>query len=223
MDRRLLDYLGRFVTDSRKRLIEEVLRQRTRAITVVLEDIYQPQNASAVIRTCDCFGIQDLHVIEQLHKFRVNPKVVHGASKWVDIHHFSGSPSNTEECIRILRAKGYRILATTPDPGAAPLYDVPLDQPAAVLFGTEKTGLTREAFSLADERVTVPMYGFTESLNLSVSASLVLSILRNKLQESGLHWHLSEAEKNEIRLKWYRHSVSHPDILVREFMKSLKD
>ncbi len=223
MDSRLLAYMGEFVTGSRKELIEKVLTKRTRMLTVVLEDIYQPQNASAVIRTCDCFGIQDLHVIENNNQFHINPNVVHGASKWVDLYRYSGHGANTEECIRLLREKGYRILATTPDPSAMHVYDYSLDQPAAVLFGTEKTGLTKTAFSMADQAVTIPMFGFTESLNLSVSASLVLSILREKLEESPLSWQLTAEEKDEIRLKWYRHSVSRSDILEREFMKNLRE
>ncbi len=223
MDPRLIAYFSTYVTDNRKDLIEQILTKRTRAITVVLEDIYQSQNASAVVRSCDCFGIQDLHVIENSNTFTLNPNVVHGASKWVDLHRYDQAENNTAECIKLLRGKGYKILATTPDPTAVPIYDYSLDEPTAVLFGTEKTGLSETAFQLADATVTIPMFGFTESLNLSVSASLVLSILRDKLAENSLDWQLSSGERDEIRLKWYKLSVSRADILEREFMKSLKE
>ncbi len=221
MDARLLAYIGEYVTDNRKILISQILAKRTRTMTVVLEDIYQSQNASAVIRTCDCFGIQDLHVVENKNTFKVNPKVVHGASKWVTVHSYNSAEENTEECIKSLRAKGYRIVATTPRQDAPKVYDYTFDQPTAVLFGTELTGLSETAFQLADEELTIPMYGFTESLNLSVSVSLVTSILRDKLNDSGLEWALSREEKDELRLKWYKHSVSRADILEREFMKNL--
>lgn len=223
MDYRLLELLGTYLTEGRKKLMGEVLKNRTRMITVVLEDIYQSQNASAVVRTCDCFGIQDLHVIENFNKFYLHPKVVNGASKWVDIKQYNGPDRNTESCLHSLRDQGYYLLATTPDPNATPVYEYPMDRPTAVLFGTELTGLSPKARELADNHITVPMYGFSESLNLSVSVSLVLSIFREILDNSGVQWQLSTAEMDEIRLKWYKQSISNSAILEREFMKTLKE
>jgi tRNA (guanosine-2'-O-)-methyltransferase len=141
----------------------------------------------------------------------------------VDIHQYNGPAGNTEDCIKSLRKQGYFILATTPDASAQPIYEYPMNCKTAVLFGTEQTGLTDKALSLADGSVTIPMYGFSESMNLSVSVSLVASILREILDTSGMKWQLSQQEMDEIRLKWYKHSVSRSDILEREFMKTLRE
>jgi tRNA (guanosine-2'-O-)-methyltransferase len=223
MNHGLLDLLGTYLTEGRKKLMGEVLQNRTRMITVVLEDIYQSQNASAVVRTCDCFGIQDLHVIENFNKFHLHPKVVNGASKWVNIKQYNEPGGNTEKCLHSLRDQGYYLLATTPDPKATPVYEYSMDQPTAILFGTELTGLSSKAMKLADAQITVPMYGFTESLNLSVSVSLVLSIFREILDNSATPWRLSQEEMDEIRLKWYKQSISNSAVLEREFMKTLKE
>jgi tRNA (guanosine-2'-O-)-methyltransferase len=200
----------------------EVLHNRTRYITVVLEDIYQSQNASAAVRTCDCFGVQDLHIVENRHVYKLNPKVVHGASKWVDMHRYEETVNNTTCCLETLRSAGYRIVGTTPSKIAKSVHDLDIDKPTALVFGTEATGLSEAAVGLCDEMVTYPMYGFTESLNISVSVSLCLSSLISRLRISDVNWHLPEKEKEALRLQWYKNSVQRPDILEREFYKKLQ-
>ncbi|MCA6074606.1 TrmH family RNA methyltransferase [Fulvivirga sedimenti] len=221
-DRLLLEYFSGFVSESRKELMDQVLSDRTRQVTVVLEDIYQSQNASAVVRTCDCFGIQDLYIIENRHEYNLNPRVVHGASKWINMYRFNTSENNTSECLTLLKQKGYTIVGTTPDKTAMSIYDLDPEVKPAILFGTEALGLSETAIDLCDQMVTYPMYGFTESLNISVSVSLCLSAVIPALRNSSDSWQLTDAEKDELRLSWYRQSVNRYDILEREFLKKLK-
>ncbi|MTI26544.1 TrmH family RNA methyltransferase [Fulvivirga kasyanovii] len=218
---KVLDFLSTYVTEHKKGLIDEVLSRRTRHLTFVLEDIYQSQNASAVVRTCDCFGIQDLHVIENKHSFELNPRVVHGASKWVNVHHYQEAENNTKACFDTLRKKGYKIMATSPDKGCLSVHDVDISEPIALVFGTEITGISEFTKSQADGLVTIPMYGFSESLNISVSAAICANILIEKLFRSEINWTLTEDEKNEIKLNWYRTIVSRSEILEKQFLKSL--
>ena len=105
---KLVRYLSQFVAEERLDLFEKVLENRTHYITVVLEDIYQTQNASAVLRTCDCFGLQDIHIIENQNRFKVNARVTHGSAKWVNLHRYKTLQNNTPDALAALKAQGYR-------------------------------------------------------------------------------------------------------------------
>ncbi len=217
----VLRYLAGYISDHKIDLIDQALEKRTRHLTVVLEDIYQPQNASAVIRTADCFGIQDVHIIEHKHKFRLNPRVVHGSSKWVDVHQYEEEGMNAEKCISTLKTQGFRIVATVPDQSAKPFQSIDLSQKSALVFGTEMTGISDYVKENADELVTIPMYGFTESFNISVSVAIILNTLAEKLFSSNHDWRLNEEEKKQLRLSWYRKIVNRSDLLEKEYLKTL--
>ena len=217
-DDSLAEYLSRFVTEERLARILQVLSERTRYLTVVLEDIYQPHNASAVLRTCDAFGIQDVHVIENRNTYEINRNVELGTAQWLTLRRYRDAASNTETAVSELRAAGYRIVATSPHARQQSLEQFDLDAgPAAILFGTEKEGLSQTALSLADELVSIPMYGFVESFNISVSAALVLHQLTGRLRESGIDYSLSPRERAELYLHWLRGSISRVDALEREY------
>lgn len=217
-DQALLDFLYQFLTDERKQRFEEVLQWRTRHITVVLEDIFQSHNASAVLRSCDLTGVQDIHVIENNYVFDVNPDVVMGSTKWLDIHRYNELDFNTPVVIDQLKAKGYQIVATCPHRDDFTPETLPLDQPVALVFGTEKTGISDEVMNHADRFVRIPMYGFTESYNISVSAALMVYTLTHRLHEmSDVDWHLSEEEKKEIRLEWSRRTLNRRRQYERKF------
>lgn len=213
-------HLEEFSSEKRINLINSNVNNRTRYITIVLEDIFQPQNASAVIRSCDCFGIQDLHVIENTNQYSLNPDVVMGASKWVDLHRYNKKNNNTLDTIEHLKKQGYRIVATTPHTNETLLPDFDLRKgKAAFFFGTELTGLSDDVLENADEFVKIPMYGFTESFNISVSAALVLNHLANDLRRSGVNWQLTEEEKLELKINWLKKSVRSGEQIFQEFVK----
>ena len=209
-----IHFLSEYLTERRKSLIDTVLSKRTRYVTVVLEDIYKPQNASAVLRTCECQGIQDLHIIEKNHLYEVNPDVVKGASKWLTIYKYEKEEGDTtRKCFDHLRKNGYRIVATDPR-GKRPVQEVGLDQKIALVFGTEYEGLSETAKENCDELVNIPMYGFTESYNLSVSAAICLQSLTTQLRGSEVNWQLTEEEREALKLLWYKGQVRDADAMI---------
>lgn len=222
MDEKLIKYLAKLITEERWLLMNKIITERSRYITVVLEDIFQPHNASAVLRTCDCFGVQDVHIIENRNKYTVNPDVALGASKWLNLKTYSDKEENTVECINQLKEKGYRIVATTPHTNDVKLEEFDLSKgKVALMFGSEQPGLTKTALNHADEFLKIPMFGFTESFNISVSASIILHHLRWKLNQSNINWQLSKAEKNEILLNWLRQSIKRSDVIEKDFLKRI--
>lgn len=220
MSENLINYLNSFVTDQRAQLFNDVIKDRTRYITVVLEDINHPYNASAILRTCDCFGIQDVHIIENENKYEVNPFVALGANRWIDINKYNKSENNTLETIEKLKKENYRIVATTPH-----INDVSLDEfditkgKTALFFGTELHGLSKTVIDNADDFIKIPMFGFTESFNISVSAAIILYQLVQKVRKSPINWQLSTDEQNQIRLNWLKLSIKKSDLIVDEYFK----
>jgi tRNA (guanosine-2'-O-)-methyltransferase len=219
----LIDHLSGFVTENRLSLFRKVLGERTRYITVLLEDIYQSQNASAVLRTCDCTGIQDLHIVEQQNEYEINRDVALGANLWLSLHYYNEGSDNIYSAVKTLRKQGYRIVATSPHKEGVTPESFNLEQGKAVLlFGTELNGLTERALELADEFIQIPMVGFTESYNISVSAALALYSLRKRLELSALEWRIEEDEKNELLLKWLRTSIKMSGQIETKFIQEYR-
>ncbi len=216
----LIRFLETVMKEDRIKLIEKNVNERTRYVTVVLENIFQPQNASAVMRSCDCFGVQDLHVIENSNEYELNPDVVMGSSKWVDLKRYNSKDENTLDAINSLKKEGYRIVATSPHTNDVLLPDFDLTKgKSAFFFGTELTGLSDVVLDNADEFVKIPMYGFTESFNISVSASLVLNHLASTLRCSDVDWELTETEKLDLKLEWCLKSVKSGEKMINRFKK----
>tara|TARA_R110002096_G_scaffold393627_6_gene588669 strand:+ start:3020 stop:3685 length:666 start_codon:yes stop_codon:yes gene_type:complete len=212
-DEELIEFLGDYVTDNKKEKIAAVLNERTRHFTVMLEDIYQPHNASACLRSADCLGVQDVHIIERQHAYRPNARVSLGSSKWLTLHQYH----QTASCIDSLKVRGYRLVATTPNEDGYDLTTLPIDKPIALLFGTEEDGLSEAALEAADDTLRLPMHGFTQSYNISVTVALTLSRLAERLREASFDWHLSEKEKTDLTLAFYRRIVSRHELLEQKF------
>ncbi|MFM8911429.1 MAG: TrmH family RNA methyltransferase [Flammeovirgaceae bacterium] len=221
-DELLLQHLQQYLTDHRKQTIERVLSQRTRHITVVLENILQPHNMSAVVRTCECYGLQNLYIIDDNNHFETNKRVLKGSNKWIDIFRYKAKKvRNTGPCLADLKSAGYRILVTHPDAEGVSIEDVNVSEKLAVVMGNESEGVSAEALQLADQKVYIPMVGFTESMNISVSAAICMHALLPKLRRSSTQWHLTEEEKNEIRLQWMKKSIRRSDLIEQEFLRSI--
>ncbi len=216
--KKYLTYLESFITENKRTLFDTIIMQRTKYITLALEDIYQSQNASAVLRTCDCFGIQDVHIIENRYSYSVNPDVALGSTKWLNLNKYNKGENNTLDCYQTLRDQGYRIVATTPHINDTLLDELSLDTKIALVFGTELEGLSDVAIEHADAYVKIPMYGFTESFNISVSAAISLHYLTEKLRKSELNWQLKEEELIDTRLMWAKSAVKHPEAHEKNFM-----
>jgi tRNA (guanosine-2'-O-)-methyltransferase len=170
----LINYLSSFISETRRAKFDEVLKYRTRHFTLVLEDLYQPHNASAVLRSCDIFGIQDIHIIENKNAYTVNKDIAMGSPKWLNLYKYRKEENNSLTCINNLKQKGYRVIATSPNEQVTTIDELPIDKPLALFFGTELTGISETVMEHADEFVKIPMYGFTESFNISVSAALCM-------------------------------------------------
>ena len=202
-DLNYLAYLETFLTDNRKLKFQKVLGNRTNHFTVAIEDVFQMHNTSAVMRSCEVFGIQQLNVIEEKYGKSIDKEIAMGAQKWVDVYRFD----SIGECIRSVKEKGYQIIATTPHENDCLLEDFDIAKPSALFFGTERNGLSEEILSQADGFLKIPMVGFTESLNISVSAAIIIQNLMHRLRNSDIDWHLSEAEILEKRLLWAKNSI----------------
>lgn len=214
VDLQLLEYLEDFISEERKDRFLEVLEERTKYITVAIEDVFQLHNTSAVIRSCEIFGIQEAHVIEGRFGKRLDKNIAMGAEKWVDVHRYE----NTLDCISTLRSHGYSIIATTPHEETCLLNDFSIDSKTALVFGTEKEGLSDEALREADGFLKIPMAGFTESFNISVSAAIILQNLTEKLKKTDVNWQLNETEKLAKRLDWTKKSIKSIDAIMARYV-----
>jgi tRNA (guanosine-2'-O-)-methyltransferase len=222
MNKQLIEFFETFVNPNRVTLLNNRLNDRTNYLTVVLEDVFQPQNVSAVLRTCECFGIQDVHVVEERNAYRVNPDIVLGAEQWLSLYKYGGTENNTEFALKTLKDKGYRIIATSPHRNDVDLHNFNLQNgKAALVFGTELTGISDTVHKYADEYLKIPMYGFTESLNVSVSAAIIIQYLTNKLRETDIEWRLTEQEKQTLKLLWLKNSIRKPNIIEKYFFKNI--
>ena len=218
----ILVELHKFLKPQRIERFEEVLSNRTKHFTVAVENIYQSHNASAVLRTCDCFGVQDLHVIANQNQYELSKDVAMGAEKWVDMHSYYEKENNTQDCIDELKSQGFQIVATTPHTDDVLLPDFDVTKKSAFFFGPEISGLSDIVLDQADAFVRIPMYGFTESYNISVSAALVLHDVVNRLKKSEVDWALSEQDLMDKRIDWASKSLkSGPQILEQLLKKGI--
>ncbi|BDC98720.1 tRNA (guanosine(18)-2'-O)-methyltransferase [Persicobacter psychrovividus] len=217
-----VEYFRPYITEAKVNLLEKVMDQRTRQITVILEDVYKPHNASAVFRNCDCFGLQDLHIINNSSEYEINPNVSKGASNWVSMHRYEKEGAkNTADCYANLKAQGYTIYATSPNVEGKTLDQVDLSGKVAIAFGNEADGLSEEALASADHHLRIPMYGFTESFNISVTTALCLHHLVERLRKERKDWHLSEEERQFLRSVWYTGLVRHADLHIKRIIEEL--
>jgi tRNA (guanosine-2'-O-)-methyltransferase len=181
-------------------------------VTAVTEDLYDPHNISAVLRSCDGFGLQTAHIIEVNNPYRVSPGVAKGASKWLDIERHQ----NTTDALRSLKSRGFAICCTTPHTDDTTPDDLPLDRPVALVFGSEGPGISDEARAEADYFVRIPMFGFTESYNISVAAALTLQTVTHRVRSNpDLDWRLPQTEHNRILGDWASRTVKDADGLLQ--------
>jgi len=213
----LIAFLAQFVTRKRRQKMNDVLDYRTRQITVVLEDIRNPQNSNAVMRSAECLGVQDIHLIENRYQYGPTLAVSRGATKWLSLHHYDETEWNTPNAYQSLRDAGYMVVATTPDDGSLKLSELPVDHKIALVFGNEEEGATPYAIEQADATLRLPMFGFTQSYNISVSAAFAISHLVKHLHASDIPWQLTENERQELKLDWYRKTIENYELVETRF------
>jgi len=212
-DLKLLAYLEGYLTESRKEKFSKVLSQRTKHFTVATEDVFQLHNTSAVIRSCDVFGIQEVNIIEERNSKRIDREIAMGAQKWVDLNRFG----SVKDCMADLKLNGYQIVATTPHTNDCELHEFYVTKKSCFFFGRETEGLSEDVLNEADCFLKIPMVGFTESLNISVSAAIILEHVTTKLRKTNVNWQLTEEEMFEKRLDWIKKTIRSYDEIVQRF------
>ena len=210
-----LNYLEGFLTENRKAKFLEILQFRTKHFTVAIEDVFQMHNTSAVMRSCDVFGIQELHVVEQKYGKSIDAEIAMGAQKWVDVYQYQSNQS----CINALKEKGYQIVATSPHIDSCFLDDFDVSKQSALFFGTERDGLSEEVLNQADCFLKIPMVGFTESLNISVAAAISIQNLTHRLRKSDIEWRLTDEEIFCKRLDWAKKSIKDIGRIEERFLE----
>ena len=223
VDEKLLQYFEGYLTEKRKVLFKKVLEDRTRHFTVVLEDIFQSHNTSAVLRTCDIFGIQDIHVIENKYNQKVSKHVAKGSQKWLSINRYKSDGDNTKTCLESLKSKGYQIIATTPHNNSCLLEDFDINKKSAFVFGVEAEGVSYYVKQNADGYLKIPMVGFTESLNISVAAAIILQKITSKLRNSNSNWKLSNVEKKTLYFNWIKGTIKNVIKIEEYYQQKLKN
>ena len=216
VDLDLLAYLESFLTEERRNRFREVLDFRTKFLTIAAEDVFQQHNASAIVRSSDVFGLQEVHLIEGRFGKRVDKNIAMGAQQWVDIKSYK----NARECAEALKSEGYKIIATMPSGNAIPLDEFTITEKTVLFFGTEKEGLSPEIVQKADDFLQIPMVGFSESLNVSVSAAIILQKLTTDLRRSDLNWRLNEEEKQAKLLDWTKKTIKNVDQIIERYKEA---
>lgn len=220
VDEKVLEAFYNMVSESKQDIYDSIAADRTNYLSVVMESISKEHNSSAVLRTCDCFGIQNLHTIEKGNKIHEPMRdIALGAGNWVYLHTHDGENPSVS-CLKELKKKGYKIVATTPHTDID-INDIVIDQPIALVFGTELTGISKEVEEMADELVRIPMYGFTESFNISVSAAVALNILRHKLEQSDIDWKLSKEEQVKLKIEWCAKIIKEGEDVEKEIRRRI--
>lgn len=217
-DLQLLEHLETYLTPERKARFDTVLPNRTKHFTVATEDVYQLHNTSAVIRSCDVFGIQEVHIVEERNSKRIDREIAMGSQKWVDLKRFH----TVKDCIKSLKENGYQIVATTPHENDQVLSDFDISKKSCFFFGRETEGLSQDVLENADCYLKIPMVGFTESLNISVSAAIILQDVTNKLRQSNVNWQLTNQEQLEKRFDWISKTLKSYDDIVERFYEKKK-
>lgn len=213
----LTEYLEGFVSERRRGRLHDVLKERTNHMTLVLEDVYQTHNFSAVLRSADIFGIQTTNFIENRNKYKISEDVSMGSTQWLTLNRYQNHENNTKACLTDLKSKGYRIVATSLHKNSVTLEDLDVSKPFALVFGTELTGITPDVVEMADDFVKLPMYGFTESFNISVCAALCMHSLSTRIRKEVPDYGLSDAEKEDIYIEWLKASIRKNDLIIKEF------
>lgn len=218
MDIQLLEHLETYLTPRRKLRFDSVLPNRTKHFTVATEDVFQLHNTSAVMRSCDVFGIQEVHIIEEKNAKTIDREIAMGAQKWVDLNRYQSAG----QCISDLKEKGYQIVATTPHTNDCELHEFDITKKSCFFFGRETEGLSQEVLDQADCYLKIPMVGFTESLNISVSAAIILQHVTTKLRQSAINWQLTEHELLEKRLDWCKKTIKSYEKITERFYENKK-
>lgn len=214
-----IEFLSELMLPQRFEVFKNVLDNRTKYITVCLENLFYAQNASSIIRSCEAFGIQNIHIVENICPFKANADIVRGTDKWLNIKRYA-QDDGIEQLVGKLKEDGYRIVSTSPHKSGKSCEQIDISKgKIALFFGTEKTGISDKLEALSDEFITIPMYGFVESLNVSVCSAISLQALTKRLHDSTIDWSLTQQDKLELLNKWMKYSIKDSERILKTRLK----
>jgi tRNA (guanosine-2'-O-)-methyltransferase len=216
----LLPKLLTMVSDNKNELFADILCKRTRHLSIVIENMYQEQNASAIVRSADCLGVQDVHIIENNNELKINEDIAMGSDNWMTIKQYYKEENNTLSCLNQLKSEGYKIAVTSPHQDDMLISELSVEDKTALVFGTEMTGVSEIAKKNADVFVKIPMYGFTESYNLSVSAGICMYDFIHRLKSSTTNWELSDTDRDDILFEWLKHTIDRSDKVIEHLISN---
>ncbi len=204
----LIKKAEQILTSERQKKIRKVAVERCFAVQVVLENIYDRGNASAVMRTAEALGFTQFNLIETGEKFKNANRVTQGAEKWIDVNKWK----TTGDCIQNLKKNGYQIVVTHLDERAKPISEIDFSKPTAFVLGNEKDGISAEMMGLADYKVIIPMSGFVQSFNISVAGALGLyHIYQDRCQRLGKCADVSVEQTEILTAEYYARSIDSLD------------
>ena len=217
MNDKLYRFLSNHLSEHKRNLFDTIANDRTKHVCLVLEDLYQIQNISALFRSAESWGIQDVHVIENNNSFALHKRIAKGAGDWLSVIRYNNSPNNSEQCFNSLRKKGYQIAVTALTDDAVSLDEIDLSKPTAMVLGTELTGASDYAISVADVKFKIPLYGFTESLNVAAAGAVIMRYSAEKIRSQNINWQLNEEELIDLKTTWAKKTISWSNHLVELF------
>lgn len=212
-NRKAFEYLQQFLTEERLEKINHFSVESSDFVLPIIEDVYQFRNAAAIVRSVEACGFHKIVAMESAHEFSPNLRVTKGAETWVEVERL---PHNIDS-LKEIKNRGYKIVAVSPENDATLLSDFEIIEPVALVFGTEKEGVTKEILDFADETVAIPMYGFTKSFNVSVAAAICVYELKQKLLKSNINYKLSEEKLWWMKVRWALNSIKSGEQILERF------
>jgi len=220
--KKLVEELGSHVSKNKYNLVHKNSFERTRQITTVFEDLYQAHNISACLRTCECFGLTDVHIIENTNEYVTTDNIDMGSSKWLNVHRYNSFKNNTIECIQKLKENKYLIMGMDLSDNSINIGDVPVNKNIAFIYGKEEEGLSDIVHEHADKIVKLPIYGFTQSFNVSVSVAVTLTHIIPRLRNEDT-WALSEVDRYELLRVWFKKIITKSDQVEENILKRIEE
>ncbi len=214
-NQKIFQHLQQFLTDERLEKINHFAPESSDFVLPVIEDVFQFRNAAAIVRSVEACGFHKIIAMESEHEFNANLRVTKGAETWVEVEKL---PHNLDS-LREIKNRGYKILAVSPENNATMLSDYDLKEPLALVFGTEAAGVSEEILDFADETLAIPMYGFTQSFNVSVAAAICVYELRQKLLRSNLDYKLSAEKLWEMKVRWAMNSIKSGEQILAKYLR----
>lgn len=215
----IYEYLQQFLTSERLQKIEYFSAQSSDYVLPIMEDVYQFRNAAAIVRSAEACGFHKIVALEKINVFEPNLEVTKGADTWVEVEKLPAKIDSLKE----IKNRGYKIVAVSPEKEATPLPEFQINEPVALTFGTEWEGVTEEILDFADETLAIPMYGFTQSFNVSVAAAICFYELKQKLIQQKIPHFLDDEKSLRMKIRWAVNSIRSGSQILNQYLRNINE